>query len=304
MSSTVPSHIDIGAGAEGSQSVEINGGRIAYELFGPKQGQPLVLTPGGRFSKDVPGVRRLAQALAHGGLRVLLWDRPNTGASDVQFTGLTESHMRADTLAALLKELDLAPAVIAGGSGGARESMLTVILHPEVATKLIVWNITGGIYGQLVLASVYVIPSIVAYRQRGLEGVLEMDEWKARIEANPRNRERLVNLGGEEFNNVMMRWLNAYVPKPGQTIPGVPDTDFQNIKVPAMIIRGGENDDDHPKRTSMEVHCLIKGSKLVDPPWPEDAWQQEVHARAQGRATVFDSWVQAAPTILDFVATG
>ena len=49
---------------------------------------------------------------------------------------------------------------------------------------------------------------------------------------------------------------------------------FDNIKVPTLIIRGGENDWDHPKRTSLEVSCLIKGSKLIDPPWPEDAWER------------------------------
>jgi pimeloyl-ACP methyl ester carboxylesterase len=72
-------------------------------------------------------MRPLAEALAEGGLRVLLWDRPNTGGSDVQFRGPTESHMRAETLAALLKELNMAPAAIAGGSGGARDSILTAI---------------------------------------------------------------------------------------------------------------------------------------------------------------------------------
>ena len=49
---------------------------------------------------------------------------------------------------------------------------------------------------------------------------------------------------------------------------------FDEIKVPTLIIRGGENDWDHPKRTSLEVSCLIKGSELIDPPWPEDAWER------------------------------
>ena len=72
----------------------------------------------------------------------------------------------------------------------------------------------------------------------------------------------------------MLRWLNAFVSKPGQTIPGVEDEMFDDIKVPTLIIRGGENDMDHPKRTSLEVSCLIKGSTLIDPPWPEDAWER------------------------------
>ena len=81
----------------------------------------------------------------------------------------------------------------------------------------------------------------------------------------------------------MLRWLNAFVSKPGQTIPGVPDEMFDNIKVPTLIIRGGENDLDHPKRTSLEVSCLIKGAKLIDPPWPEDAWERASRSRAPGK---------------------
>ena len=81
----------------------------------------------------------------------------------------------------------------------------------------------------------------------------------------------------------MLRWLNAFVSKPGQTIPGVEDEMFDNINVPTLIIRGGENDWDHPKRTSLEVSCLIKGSKLIDPPWPEDAWERAAGGPCAGQ---------------------
>jgi pimeloyl-ACP methyl ester carboxylesterase len=281
-------------------STEIHGGQVIYELLGPPDGQPIVLTPGGRFSKDVPGLRPLGEALAAGGLRVLLWDRPNTGASDVQFYGRSESHMRADTLAELLGRLDLAPAVIAGGSGGARDSLLTVIRHPEVASKAIAWSIVGGVFSTLNLAGVYVLPNINTARMLGMEGVVALPEWQGLIEANPDNKDRLLSMDPGEFVTVMLRWLNAFVPKPGQTIPGVEDEEFANIQVPTMIIRGGENDLDHPKRTSMEVHCLVKDSILVEPPWPEDAWEQAVLASARGTGNIFDPWVHAAPLILDF----
>ncbi len=78
---------------------------------------------------------------------MLLWDRPNCGKSDVQFYGQSESHMRAETLHALITGLDIGPCIIAGGSGGARDSMLTAMLYPEIVTKLVVWNIVGGVYG-------------------------------------------------------------------------------------------------------------------------------------------------------------
>ena len=134
--------------------------------------------------------------------------------------------------------------------------------------------------------------------------MVELPEWQARIEENPKNRERILAVGAEEFQRVMLRWLQAFVTKPGQTIPGVDDWMFERIQVPTLIIRGGAKDIDHPKRTSLEVSCLIEGSKLIEPPWREDAWEHAAKERAEGKVdhyNMFDSWVQAAPAILDFV---
>jgi len=287
----------------GEKVIEINGGNVVYEILG-KTGNLIALTPGGRFSKDIPGLRPLANALVKGGYRVLLWDRPNCGRSDVQFYGQSESHMRAETLYTLISKLGVGPCIIAGGSGGARDSILTTILYPEIVTKLIVWNIVGGVYGSFVLGGHYITPSILAVRGLGIKGLLHVPEWRERIEQNPANRQRFLELDNDEFLKVMLRWLNAFVSKPGQTIPGVPDETFENITVPTLIIRGGENDWDHPKRTSLEVSCLIKGSTLIDPPWPEDAWERagEKFAQSGGKKfCLFDTWVQAAPAILDFL---
>ena len=288
---------------DGEQVLEVNGGNVVYEILG-ETGEFITLTPGGRYSKDIEGLRPLAGELVKGGYRVLLWDRPNCGKSDLQFYGQSESHMRADTLHALITALGIGPCIIAGGSGGARDSILTTILHPEVATKLVVWNIVGGVYGSFVLGSYYLVPSILAVRGLGIKGLLQVDEWKERIAENPGNSDRILAMDSDEFLRVMLRWLNAFVPKPGQAIPGVDDELFGDIKVPTLIIRGGENDWDHPKRTSLEVNCLIKGSTLIDPPWPEDAWERAGEDRASGkvkRFNMFDTWVQAAPAILDFV---
>ena len=288
----------------GERLAEINGGTVVYEILG-ETGDFIVLTPGGRFSKDIPGLRPLAEELVKGGYRVVLWDRPNCGKSDVQFYGQSESHMRAETLRHLITNLDIGPCIIAGGSGGARDSMLTTMLYPDLVRKLLVWNIVGGVYGSFVLGSYYIVPSILAVRGAGMKGVVNVDEWKERIVENPANRERILGQDPDQFLKLMLRWLNAFVPKPGQTIPGVEDEMFDNIKVPTLIIRGGENDLDHPKRTSLEVSCLIKGSTLIDPPWPEDAWERAGEARASGKVkhfNMFDTWVQAAPAMLEFLA--
>jgi 2-hydroxy-6-oxonona-2,4-dienedioate hydrolase len=289
-----------------NKKIEINGGNVVYEILGANNtaGEFIVLTPGGRFSKDIPGLKPLAKKLVEGGYRVLLWDRPNCGKSDVQFYGQSESHMRAETLQQLITKLDIGPVILLGGSGGARDSMLTTMLYPELVKKLVVWNIVGGVYGSFVLGSYYIVPSILAVRGAGMKAVAGVAEWQERIAENPDNEARFAAQDPAVFLKLMLRWLNAFVPKPGQTIPGVEDEMFDNITVPTLIIRGGENDLDHPKRTSLEVSCLIKGSKVIDPPWPEDAWERAGEARASGkvkRFNMFDTWVQAAPAILDFL---
>src|SRR3712207_1931894 len=85
----------------------VNGGVVVHEFVGPEDGEVVVLTPGGRFSKDFPGVREMAEGIAAGGKRVLLWDRPNCGKSDIQIFGRSESHMRAETLGGLLDALGI-----------------------------------------------------------------------------------------------------------------------------------------------------------------------------------------------------
>src|SRR6478609_6793103 len=104
--------------------LEVNGGIVVHEFVGPEDGDVVVLTPGGRFGKDYPGVHGLASSLAEGGKRVLLWDRPNCGRSDIQVYGRSESHMRAETLGLLLEQLGIDRVIVAGGSGGARDSVV------------------------------------------------------------------------------------------------------------------------------------------------------------------------------------
>jgi pimeloyl-ACP methyl ester carboxylesterase len=285
--------------------VEVNGGLVAYDLIGPEGGPVCVVTPGGRFSKEYRGVRPFAEALAATGRRVLIWDRPNTGESDIQLYGQSESHMRAATLAGIVQKLDLGPVVAMGGSGGARDSILFTIQYPDLVSRLITWSIVGGAFSSMSLASVYVLDELRAVRRGGIEGILALQgragSWSDLVAANPRNRQRLDDLGAEEFERVMWRWFEAYVPKSNEAIPGVPDWQMRSITVPTLIVRGGESDIDHPKRTSFEVHSLIKGSRLIEPPWPEDAWERAQEARDAGRGGIFDPWLKAVPAFAAFI---
>ena len=280
-------------------SIEINGGQIVYELIG--EGDPLVLTPGGRFSMEFPGVRPLAEKLAEQ-YRVLLWDRPNTGKSDVKFTGESESQMHADDLAALLRALDLAPAILVGGSAGSRLSLVTALRHPDVASKLAIWWMSGGVFGTMYLAMNYILPVIAAALVGGMGAVVDLPMWAETLAANPSNRQRLLAMDAQEFIDGQKRWLNSYIPVADTPIPGLKDEDLAALALPTLIFRSGKEDEYHPVFLSLALHRLIPGSELVDPPWGEDEWNRVKRLSVAGQGGFFDEWPRLAPQILDFLS--
>jgi pimeloyl-ACP methyl ester carboxylesterase len=282
-------------------TAEIDGTTIAYDVIG--EGTPWVITPGGRFSKDTPGVRELALALADHGQRVLVWDRPNTGESDVCFEGASESEMQADRLAGLLEHLGMAPAVVVGGSGGARVSLLTAARHPKVAAKLAMWWISGGIFGLMTLGMVYCGESIRAAWENGMEAVVELPEWAEALDRNPSNRERMLALDPREFVTVLERWMGVYCPDSGAIVPGLPDRDAAHLGVPTLVFRSGASDPYHTRATSEALAALIPGARLVEPPWGDREWIERSAAMRAGTGQLFERWPLLAPQLLEFAAS-
>jgi len=280
---------------------DVDGVQIEYELIG--EGRPWVITPGGRFSKDTPGVRQLAEELAGHGNRVLIWDRPNTGASDVNFTGSSESQMQADVLAGLIRHLDLGPTIIVGGSGGSRVSLLTAAAHPDVAAGLGLLWISGGTYGLMGLALTYAGEPIKAAWTGGMEAVIELPTWKEVLERNPRNRQIFLDQDPQEFIALLERWMRVYCPDPAVTVPGLPDADYAKIDLPAIVFRSGASDPHHPRVTSEKVASLIPGARLVEPPWGDREWIERGAASARGEGALFERWPLLAPQLLEFASS-
>lgn len=279
---------------------KVNGLDIAYELHG--EGDPVAITPGGRFSMDTKGVRELAQALAAGGKKALIWDRPNTGASDICFDGDFESNMHADTLAELIRTLELGPTTITGGSAGSRVSLLTVLRNPDVASKLAVWWITGGYFGLLFLSAYYCGGPWTAAKRGGMQAVVELPTFQENLEKNPRNRERLLAMDPEEFAATMERWGPHFLQPDDSPVPGFTAADFAKIKVPTMIFRSSATDTAHLRRTTEWVHELIPGSKLVEPPFGPDEWnEQSAKTDETGENVLFANWPKLAPQLLEFM---
>lgn len=280
-------------------TIDVDGTTIAYEVIG--DGQPWIITPGGRFTKEAPGVREMAEALAARGRRAVIWDRPNTGASAVCFRGASESQMQADHLAGLLRALDLAPAVIVGGSGGARVSLLAAAMHPDVASRLAVWWISGGPFGLLTLAMVYCGESIRAAWQDGMEAVVALPEWAEVLERNPRNRERFLACDPREFIAILERWMLVYCPAEGMTLPGLADEALASLPVPTLVFRSGESDPYHTRATSEQLHALIPGARIAEPPWADREWIERSNAARNGTGALFERWPLLVPQLLDFV---
>jgi pimeloyl-ACP methyl ester carboxylesterase len=279
-------------------TARVNGLNVGYELVGDGR-RSWALTAGGRFNKETPGLRELAEALAASDGRVLIWDRPNCGESDVCFEGDTESNLHADTLAALLEHLDLAPAIVAGGSAGARVSLLTATRHPEVVRALALWWISGGVMGQLTLGNVYCTPSIRAAWKDGMAAVADLPDWAEVIERNPANRQRILDQDRDEFIATMERWMMSYCPQPDQHVPGLPDDVARATTVPALVFRSGASDPNHPRATTEAVAELLPNARLVEPPWGDREWHERQAEREQ-TGGIFVRWPLLAPQLLDW----
>jgi pimeloyl-ACP methyl ester carboxylesterase len=275
----------------------VNGISIAHDIIG--EGQPWVITPGGRFSRDTPGVRELAAKLAAEGNRVLVWDRPNTGESDVCFTETSESAMQADALAGLLTQLDMVPAVIAGGSGGARVSLLTAARHRDITAGVAMWWISGGVFGLMSLGVHYCGESIRAAWSGGMAAVVELPEWQEVLSRNPSNRQRFLDQDPSRFIATMEQWMVAYCPRDGELVPGLLDAHARALDAPALVFRSGASDAFHTRGTSEHLAGLLPDAELVEPPWGDTEWNERMAAQAEGEG-LFARWPLLAPQLSEW----
>lgn len=267
---------------------------LGYELIGPSGGRPWAITPGGRFSRHYAGIREMAEELAKLGNQVVIWDRPNCGESDVCFVGATESGMQADALAALLTHLGLRDAVLVGGSGGARLSLLAIARHPDVVAATAVWWLTGGVYGLMKVGTNYGGESPRAAWKGGMEAVIELAEWEEVLEKNPSNRDRFLAQDPKAFIETIERWMLAHCPCGGALVPGLPDTELAAITAPALVFRSARKDPVHTRAASESLAALLPSSTAMDLPWPD------ADPLDAGSGRLFLQWPTLAPILHDW----
>jgi pimeloyl-ACP methyl ester carboxylesterase len=279
---------------------------VAYEIVG--KGRPWVITPGGRFSKDYRGVREMALALANHGNKVLIYDRLNCGESAVCFSGASESEMQADSLAQLIREINFGPAVMVGGAGGSRVAMLTAARHPDVASGLAVWWITGGVFGLNILGSTYCGGSLSAAWDGEMDDVAKLPEWREVVSRNPRNRERFLSYDRHDFIATMERWMHSYCGCDTPLVPGFSDLQARSMVVPTLVFRSGMSDIHHPRAVSERIAATLPNATIVDPPWGDREWRDREAGMEEGSAPdwmnptrqVFERWPLLVPQLVEW----
>lgn len=282
--------------------IDIDGIGIDYELYGAPGAPATVITPGGRFAKDTPGVPQLAQALADAGRRVLLWDRPNCGASDVSFDDASESGLHARVLTQLLRKLELGRVAILGGSAGSRVSLIAAARDPQVVSHLVLWWISGGPISLAQLAAYYCGDSAMAAASGGMEAVARLPGWAEQIARNPQNRDIILAQNPDRFIEKMQQWAAAYGYSESSPVPGMSVEDFQRLaSLPVLVFRSGESDVSHTRRTSEWVHRLIPDSQLIEPPWPDQEWNNCMAIPNDPGRGRFERWPMLAPQLIEFL---
>jgi pimeloyl-ACP methyl ester carboxylesterase len=241
-------------------TIQVRGVDIHYRVIGDK-GPWLALITGGRrgFAEFVP----LAEKIAAHGVRVLVHDRRNTGASDVLIDGKDgEEEIWTDDLYEMLGKLAARPAVVGGASSGARTSVLTYLRHPDAVRALFLMRVTGGEFAAGRLPGMYYGQFIQAAWQGGMAAVCATEQYQERIAANPSNRERLMAMDPGRYIEMMSHWLSIFTRGPVKPMYGVTEAQLKSIKVPTIVIPG--NDRTHSSIAGRDIQKLIPGSQLVD----------------------------------------
>jgi len=231
----------------------IRGVAINYEILG-RSGPSMALSPGGR--NPYPHVMPVAERMAAKGYRVLLHDRRNCGASDASFDPTrSENEVWADDLDELLKQFDMAPAIIGGSSSGARLALTFALRHPKSVRALVLWRVTGGGFAVKRLAERYYDQYVRLAGEGGMAAVCTEEHFAELIRKRPSNRERLMAIDPKEFIKIMQAWRAPSGAGAELPLIGTSETDLRSIQVPTCIIPG--NDLTHGSKTGEAAARLM-----------------------------------------------
>ncbi|SRR5581483_4360749 len=233
------------------ETVEIRGIRVAFERRG--HGPPLVLLHGG--GSDAREWRRQLAALADE-LTVVAWDAPGCGRSSDPPEGFDLPDY-ADCLAALLAELGLERAHVAGLSFGGGLALELYRRRPKLLRSLVLVSAYAGWAGSL--------PAHVV-RQR-LEAVLRQTEGPPGKGASAWVSDVLAETADRRLRDELAEIVSAARPAGVRTMArAFANADLRDVlpgvEVPTLLIYG-ERDVRAPLDIARALHAAIPGSRLV-----------------------------------------
>lgn len=281
--------------------IDISGIDIDYDLVGAADAPAVVVTPGGRYPRNTPGVPELVQAIADAGYRVLHWDRPSSGGSSVSFDGASESALHADTLVTLTEALGLERFALVGGSAGSRISLMTAARVPDRVSAMFIWWISGGPISLAQLAAYYCGDPAIAAAKGGMEAVAALPGFAPNIANDPVNRDRILAWEPDAFIAQMQCWAAAYAYSPTSPVPGISAEQFAQLTFPAIVLRSGKSDMSHTREASEQAAALLPNASLVEPPWPDQEWNNVSAIPNEPGRGRFERWPILAPMIVDFL---
>ncbi|GGS07963.1 MULTISPECIES: alpha/beta fold hydrolase [Streptomyces] len=232
-------------------------GRLAYRETG--SGAPLVLLHGGFTDHRMWEAQLRAFAPTH---RVIAWDARGHGASD----NATRPFRQADDLAALLRGLDAAPAVLVGLSMGGGIATDCALEHPELVRALVV---SGAGTSEPVFEHPWVL-GVIADQQASLAAG-DLEGWADAFALWAAGPDRDLSEVDPEVVRLIREMGLATLRKhtPGEPDHRVPVTRtwerVPDIRVPLITINGALESPDHLAMAARLAHLVPDGRGVTVP---------------------------------------
>ena len=246
----------------------IRGVRINYLTLGDS-GPWVTFNPGGR--RDHTEMLTLARGMVERGMRVLLQDRRNSGASEVSIDGEGgEAEIWSDDLAELARTLGISQIYVGGSSSGCRLAIVTALRHPKLVRGLLLWRLTGGREVARMLSENYYDQYVEIASKGGMAAICEGEHFRDVIKLRPANRDRLMAMDPKDFIAVMKRWGEDFMAGADLAIVGVSEAQFRSLTIPVCMILA--NDKVHRPIYTRKAHELIADSEIHEmvPRLPDD----------------------------------
>ena len=248
-----------------AETVTLNDVEMRFEVHG--EGIPIVYTPGGFYPLEKG--RLFAERLKTLGYKVLLWDRPNTGASGLLFEGENIFQVWADRLCELLDYTGFSPAFVAGGSAGGLCSLYLACVHPEVCKGLIFMAPPTDDQGfwNFIIYSTFLAPAEIA-EKNGMNAVIEASSgmgdlfnWQDQFQRVPGKKQQFLSMNPLMFTKAMSTWAHSLTAGGHPHLAGLSDGRLASINTPSIIFSGAS--EDHPLHAAEVLHEKLSKSELV-----------------------------------------